>query len=389
MTIKHTISIALISLLSVPAIAGTQSDTVLTTDTICFSDGSVYMGQIADSLFNGTGKMIYADSTVYEGEWKDGLWEGEGELHYPDGDWYLGSFHEHEFSGYGVYHYNDGARYDGYWDYGMFNGAGTMEYADGSVYAGEWKNDMKDGLGVLYDNNAHALYKGEFRQDRFIEPDEYETDDYEPSYSYYASNRPDSCWYYPGDACIYITYGSGQKISVHADFYSSERFFAGFLIGFNAVNYRQSDKPSVIYDEETGQRIDLIAWDWYLNEIMTERTYTMFRSGGECGLSWGRFSVGTALGLGIQNTVRNCRSLEGNNSYYEAGTLYYRTKVTGVKFTYDLFTDFILKRNARGFSNDYFSIGNMYGSHPIFYSVNLRAGYSNVDGVFFGLGVCF
>ena len=60
-------------------------------DTILFEDGSLYTGQLSDSVFNGNGKMIYSDNTIYNGEWKNGMWDGKGELHFPDGDFYQGT----------------------------------------------------------------------------------------------------------------------------------------------------------------------------------------------------------------------------------------------------------------------------------------------------------
>ena len=98
----------------------------------------------------------------------------------------------------------------------------------------------------------------------------------------------------------------------------------------------------------------------------------MFRIAGECGFSWRRFSAGAAIGIGIQNSVRNCRSLSSNDSYYEAGTLYYRQKVTGAKFNYNLFADCVLNRNI-----------------PFFSSCSLRVGYGNIDGFYFGAGITF
>lgn len=359
MSIKHVLFCILMSLITVSAIAATQSGTVR-TDTIFFDDGSVYMGQISDSLFNGTGKMIYADNTVYQGEWKNGLWNGKGQLTYPDGDLYKGEFKDHQFSGYGTYIYADGGKYEGYWQNGKFNGAGTMNYADGSVYAGNWKDDMKDGVGVLFDNTTETLYKGYFSNDRFDRSSDGVQD-----------VEKESGIHYFGDVSLFVTYGTEHILSFNADFYTSDRFFIGANIGLNTSNYQRGE-VSEVYDEEKSAWVTLIGWDWYMDEIMTETTYTMFKIAGECGLCWGRFSIGAAMGIGIQNSIRNCRSLSGNDSYYEAGTLYFRQKITGAKFNYNLFTDCVLNRNI-----------------PLFSSCSLRVGYSNIDGFYFGAGITF
>ena len=380
MSFKHAVILSILSVSALVAQASTTNDSI-PADTIWFDDGAWYCGEIADSMFNGYGKMFYADGTIYQGEWKDGLWEGNGEILYPDGDSYKGEFREHEFSGYGAYLYSDGTRYEGDWEYGMFNGNGTMTYANGSIYAGEWKDDKKDGIGVLYDSSTGALLKGNFRNDVFIgsreeiQEDNWShleqniNDDWNPYL--YRQQRPDSCWHFKGDAYVCLTYGTKQYCSVHADFFSSKRFFAGFAIGFNTISHKIGE-VAVTYNDETGEKITLIGWDWYPDEIMTEKTYTMIKFSGECGVSWGWFSLGAAVGLGIQNTVRNCRSLEHNDSYYAANTLYYREKVTGAKFTYDIFTDFILSRKI-----------------PYLHSCSMRTGYSNIDGLYIGAGIIF
>ena len=98
----------------------------------------------------------------------------------------------------------------------------------------------------------------------------------------------------------------------------------------------------------------------------------MFRLNGEIGVSWGWFSLGTAAGVSVRNTIRNCRSLEHNDSYFEPGTLYYREKVTGAKFAYDIFSDFIISRSI-----------------PNIHSCSVRTGYSNIDGFYVGAGLTF
>ena len=387
MSFKRLVILSILSVSFLVAHASAINDSSTGTDTIWFDDGAWYVGEIADSMFNGYGKMFYADSTVYEGEWKDGLWDGNGSVRFPDGDAYSGSFKEHQFSGHGKYVYSDGSVYDGNWKNGMFNGAGTMNYADGSVYAGEWKDDMRDGYGVFYDSQAGVLYQGLFSRNTFLgSPSQnnassqnnnnnvsvFPSNDNWSQYSFNSTKkRPDSCWHYEGDSYVSLTYGTNQIMSIHADFSISKRTFAGFSLGFNTASHRIGE-VSVTYDDETGEKYTLVGWDWYLDEIMTEKTYNMFKLTGEFGLSWGWFSLGTAAGLSLRNTIRNCRSLPHNDSYYESGTLYYREKVTGVKFAYDIFTDFILTRSI-----------------PYVHSCSMRAGYSDIDGFYIGAGLTF
>ena len=378
MSLKHLVILSILSVSTLVAYASATNDSI-PADTIWFDDGAWYVGQISDSLFNGYGKMVYADSTVYQGEWKDGMWEGKGELFYPDGDSYNGEFSGHQFSGYGKYFYSDGAKYEGYWENNMFNGSGTMTYADGSIYAGEWKNDRKEGVGVYYDSPSGALFKGNFKNDLFIGSQEQQdnlnyiqnnnNDLWTPSQSH--QKRSNDYWHYNGDVTIFASYGTNRTLSFHFDFHTSERFFAGFSFGLNTVNQRIG-KESVTYDDETGEKIILIEWEAYPDEVMTENTYNMFKLTGQCGVSWGWFSVGGAAGVGLKNTIRNCRSLPQYDSYYEAGTLYYKEKLTGARFTYDVFADFVLSRSI-----------------PRLHSCSIRTGYSNIDGFYLGAGVTF
>ena len=376
MSFKHVFIVSILSLYWLSVHASTPADSIQSADTIRFDDGSWYLGEIADSLFNGYGKMVYSDSTIYEGNWKDGLWDGDGEVLFPDGDYYKGQFKEHQFSGYGIYLYSDNARYEGYWENGMFNGAGTMNYADGSSYTGEWKDDMRNGLGVLYDAGTGYLYRGHFLNDVYIPWDRTDntnsTDSGNTTAGSPAQKQPsDNKIHFDGLTSVAVSYGLEQILTFHVDFHTSDWFFAGFQIGASTSS-QGIGEVSVTTDDETGEKVTLVGWDWYMDEVMTENTYTAFKIAGEFGLSLRWFSIGAAVGVGALNTVRNCKSLEKNDSYYEAGTLYYRNKITGSKFNYDLFSDIVLTRKI-----------------PFVYSCALRTGWGNLDGFFVGLNVAF
>ena len=375
MSLKHVI---ILSLLSLSAVAG-QAQSL--KDTVRFNDGSIYIGQIADSLFNGHGMMIYADSTVYEGEWKDGMWNGQGEIRYPDGDHYTGSFKDHEFSGYGKYFYADGGKYEGYWERGMYNGNGTMEYADGTIYSGEWKDDKKEGLGVLYMSSANNLLKGYFRNDYFYGPIEQENNSDRVQIIAQSGNpqtaaktKDDGKFHYAqwnSRVTVSLSYGLGNIFAVHTDFHASEWFFVGGQLGFNTIDHTKGE-VSVIYDNETGEKTTLVGWDWYMDEVLTEETFNMFKIAAECGVSWRRVSLGTALGLAVENCVRNCRSKEENDSFFEPGTFYYRTNITGAKFAYDIYTQYV------------FNVPLPFADY-----ISIRAGYSNIDEFHMGIGILF
>ena len=378
MSIKHVLSITIMSLLAAPTVtAAAQSELESVPDTIFFDDGSVYIGTIADSLFNGQGTMIYADSTIYQGDWKNGMWDGSGTVTYPDGDSYTGSFKEQEFSGYGVYLYSDGAKYDGYWQNGMFNGAGTMDYNDGSTYTGLWQNDMKEGLGIYYDAFEDTLYKGYFHQDRFISTDH---DQYNASLNPNSSipSFPQNTLFYEPQISqnrvyIGVSFGLGQIFDIQIDFGRATGLFLGFNLGFNASGHGIGQE-SVTYDDETGEKITLVGWDWFLDEVVTEKTYPRAQLMAESGWRWNRFNLGAAAGLTLNSTYRNCRG--GQGSYFESGELYYREKITGAGFCYRVFCDMVLKDYEQDFWSD-------------LRKVSLRVGYGNADGAFIGFGISF
>lgn len=374
MTIKHFLIVAFLFLQVHIAHAYAANNMVAATDTIRFDDGSWYVGGIADSLFNGYGKMVYPDGMVYEGEWLNGLWNGKGKLSYPDGDSYNGQFLNHEFCGLGTYIYANGDTYNGYWEHGMFNGAGTMEYADGSTYSGSWKNDKKDGIGILFDAPTGVLIKGYFENDRFSHPINNQEETTQPEsqdYTYQESHDKQEPFHCKGDITMGLSYGFKQFFFADAGYYLSDSFFAGMSLGF-CPTVHHDGYESIIYDQETGQAITLVEWDWYPDEILTEDTYNLFRLSAVGGLSWKWFTLGASAGIGLWTTIRNCRSLAHNDSYFEPGTLYYRKQLASVAFCYNVYTDIILSRTVRPF-----------------YACSMRVGYGNFEGLFVGLGFVF
>ena len=66
MTIHRFIIPVICSLLSLAGYAATPNDSI-TADTLLLDDGSLYIGQVRDSLLNGHGRCIFPDGTVYDG----------------------------------------------------------------------------------------------------------------------------------------------------------------------------------------------------------------------------------------------------------------------------------------------------------------------------------
>ena len=65
MLLKRLVILSILSVSFLVARASDSNDTI-PQDTIWFDDGAWYVGEIADSMFNGYGRMFYPDSTVYE-----------------------------------------------------------------------------------------------------------------------------------------------------------------------------------------------------------------------------------------------------------------------------------------------------------------------------------
>ena len=374
MSLKHLLILSLLLPCALCIHAQTHND------SICFEDGSVYIGQIADSLFNGRGKMVYADRTIYEGEWKDGLWNGKGELLYPDGDSYSGEFREHKFNGYGTYIYADSSRYEGYWENGMSNGAGTMNYANGSTYTGKWENDMKEGPGVYYDANDNTLYKGYFHNDYYL------TSNYDVYYDVYRGYieeedlLPEQEQTESGDRFVIYTgfsCGWGQMLSAQFDIGPAQGLFGGICVGLDIASHGKGKQSYIYeYDDEVGYNVmvEYVKWDEYMDEVITEKTYPKIEILGEFGWRWSNITLGGSAGISIDKTYRNCRG--GQGSPFGSNEFYYREKASGCGFSYRLFSDILLKR--------------FYAPHlPDLANISFRVGYGNCDGLFMGLGICF
>lgn len=385
MSLKHVFILSLLWVSSPLTRMFAADQAPAATDTIFFEDGSWYIGQVSDSLFNGYGKMVYPDSTVYEGEWKDGLWDGKGELFYSDGDHYKGDFQKHEFSGEGIYEYSNGAKYEGNWEHNMFNGAGTLNYADGSLYAGNWKDDLKDGVGVLYDVNSGELYKGYFSNDEYVgeEPpampqenpgQEPLTGNYYRPQAYgqnYLSGRTDNSFHLRNDIVFGISFSTGKVLGIDLDYYLTNHFFTGLSIGINVKDPSKGEPASYI-DDETNSRVTLIEWNELLFEINEEVSLKRFAISANAGYSWRRFTLGTSLGIGFCEKIRNCTSSR-QNPEFAPGTDYFRLDPgSDVFFNYKAFTDFIFIKN-RGDLN--------YAS--------VRLGYGNFSGASMGLAISF
>lgn len=362
--IHYTLAIVCI-LLAAPAYSQ-ESDTLvfLQSDTIWFEDGSLYIGQIADSLFNGTGKMIYADSTVYEGSWKDGMWDGYGVLQYPDGDRYEGEFSHHQFEGEGKYYYTGGAYYKGEWKNGKFDGVGTLRYEDGSYYAGEWTEDRRNGYGVLFSTSNNVMISGTFLDDEILTVDGEEAE-------YIEAYDP------PFTNTLSFTSGMGQPFGIQY-LASVDGSFVGLSLSMDFCSRARGEESFYLDDE--GGRHELVWWDEKPNEIIYQGDYIPMALYLDFGYREGKLGFGASIGGGITARYRNC--IASDNTVFAKGTSYYMTQITGLKTGYRLFCQYRAGR--------FHERKTIYGTDShIRTELIFTLGYGNLDKLYFGIGYMF
>lgn len=92
------------------------------------------------------GRLQYIDGSIYQGDIVDSLPQGSGVLNRPTGD-----------------------KYDGQWNKGYAHGVGSFTSSNGMVYTGEFEDGIAHGQGDLVYKSKHGLqrYKGSFY--RFME----------------------------------------------------------------------------------------------------------------------------------------------------------------------------------------------------------------------------
>lgn len=329
-------------------------------DTLLLDDGSLYMGQIADSLFNGHGTLIYADGTVYDGDWKDGLWDGQGTLVYPDGDLYKGSFRQHAKEGNGTYIYSSGARYDGEWKDDRFNGYGKLLFEDGGIYEGAWKEDKKHGYGKLitFEGRSHSgyFYNDEFLGmpfDTTIDPDSTLTDELK-EWGFEHEEEIEA-----PKLTLAFSYSTKAMATLTMWMDFSGNTFWGFSIG--AV----LEPP--MQGKDSG-----FAWSSHTNDVHFEGEYISSIYTIEAGYTFKDLSIGGALGFGFCKAYRNCRTNGSPDSYLNSGInygdAYYISLITGGSLVYRAYMRYPIKIKNRPKLSTYL-------------------GYGNSEGFFLGLGI--
>lgn len=357
MLLRRTIATVVCLVGCFTAAARTLNDSI-SVDTLLLDDGSLYIGQIRDSLSNGQGRCIYADGTVYEGSWKDGMWDGQGIVVYPDGDIYKGTFHNQTKEGYGTYYYGSGARYDGEWKDDRFNGNGKLIFEDGGRYEGAWKDDMKHGYGRLVSSEGY-VNSGYFYYDEYlgmpfdteIVRDSVLTDELKEWGFQHEPPRGQSGLY------MGLTYGLKGMFTVSLCNNGSDKFFYGISIGLN------------IEPPTRGQVISL-GWNTYSNDIHFTGEYISSQYMFEAGYSFDKISVGGSAGFGIKTMYMNCRANGSpeHYDYYNAsyGNAYSRRYQIAHTFVYRAYMLYPIMTNKKS-------------------KAHLCLGYGRADGLFFGV----
>ena len=141
-------------------------------------DGSKYIGQMENGIFQGKGVLYYADSSVHEGYFENNKKHGEGKHTDPNGKIFTGHFIEGNRHGSGIINWPNGATIKTEWQNGVrtynekntykgdrkftlkgivWEGNGLLEFASGAFYDGQFKDGKYNGWGkyVFPDGKVH------------------------------------------------------------------------------------------------------------------------------------------------------------------------------------------------------------------------------------------
>ena len=164
--------------------------------TYTFNNGTTYTGTVKNGLRDGYGIYKSNNNIYYEGGWKNGLKDGKGKIlqggmelegEWKEGilcgkcriKWKTGNIFEGELknnamngNGYIVW-FNKNEKYVGHWKNNLQNGFGVHIWYDvnnenkffRNRYVGEWKNGKRDGYGKFFYNNG-CVYEGFWKNNK-------------------------------------------------------------------------------------------------------------------------------------------------------------------------------------------------------------------------------
>ena len=115
---------------------------------IIFNDGTEYCGHFAKNNFSGYGEIIWKNGIEYKGYFSDNFLEGIGDME-GENEKYEGNFEKNLFHGKGKYTYYNGDEYDGDFEYGIRKGKGVYKQKNGIIFDGMWENNVPNGFGKI------------------------------------------------------------------------------------------------------------------------------------------------------------------------------------------------------------------------------------------------
>ena len=104
-------------------------------DTITYTNGSKYIGELINGNFHGFGIFSYSNGDKYEGNWINGKRTGQGKYTWPSGSISIG-----------------------YWIDGELNGIGYQYKVDKSEFFGEYTNGLSNGFYWKFQPNGEVSF---------------------------------------------------------------------------------------------------------------------------------------------------------------------------------------------------------------------------------------
>ncbi|EPY15226.1 MORN repeat-containing protein [Strigomonas culicis] len=108
-----------------------------------FTNGDVYVGEVAAFAMHGRGHYVFATGGEYMGGFTHGFMTGTGIYTFENGNLYKGQLYKGLYHGRGVYVQRGEYSYEGEWVHGTMHGHGLLRFANGDVWEGEFEQDRR------------------------------------------------------------------------------------------------------------------------------------------------------------------------------------------------------------------------------------------------------
>ena len=130
--------------------------------TICFPDGTKYVGTIKDNHITGEGTYTFNNGTTYTGTVKNGLRDGYGIYKSNNNIYYEGGWKNGLKDGKGKI-LQGGMELEGEWKEGILCGKCRIKWKTGNIFEGELKNNAMNGNGYIVWFNKNEKYVGHWK----------------------------------------------------------------------------------------------------------------------------------------------------------------------------------------------------------------------------------